>query len=270
MNPYLHQHLYTSISRNTAGKWWKCDPISEHPTPELVTWVGHELGGLASHQCRWAGVVWAPRCRDLRDGLLAGVGCSSLTLCFSWTVTLIILGLGFLRARVLRLCCTTGGLLVLQDVGTMKSLHWRCEMWFNCVERKRSAKLLWSVTAPCTFAAAPSFQACLRVFIYTFCLCVCIYVYVCMCADMYICICMHVCVFVPLCVYTRVYVYVYVCLCIDCGSWYQCFSLWTVSCMRMCFHVHMYAYACVCRYICMCIFYCECCMHFTGVLGTSA
>jgi len=42
----------------------------------------------------------------LRNGLLAGVGCSSLTLRFSWTVTLIILELGFLRARLLRLCCT--------------------------------------------------------------------------------------------------------------------------------------------------------------------
>jgi len=28
-------------------------------------------------------VVWSPRCRDLCDGLLAGVGCSSLTLRFS-------------------------------------------------------------------------------------------------------------------------------------------------------------------------------------------
>ena len=40
----------------------------------------------------------------------------------------------------------------------------------------------------------------------------------------------------------RVYVYVYAYLCIDCGSWYQCFSVWTVSCMRMCFRVHMHAY----------------------------
>ena len=47
--------------------------------------------------------------------------------------------------------------LVLQDVGKMKSLHWRCEMWADCVERKRSAKLPWSATAPCTFAAATSF-----------------------------------------------------------------------------------------------------------------
>ena len=44
-----------------------------------------------------------------------------------------------------------GGVLVVQDVGTMKSLHWRCEMWLDCVERKRSAKLPWSATAPCTF-----------------------------------------------------------------------------------------------------------------------
>ena len=111
-----------------------------------------------------------------------GVGYSSLTLHFSWTVTLIILGLGFLSGGLLRLYCTTvfppiflqlrkgplwncadllqiyglcssyqcrtvklrlpatancsgvcceqgiveWGLLVLQDVGTIKSLYWRC------------------------------------------------------------------------------------------------------------------------------------------------
>jgi len=139
-----------------------------------------------------------------------------------------------------------GGVLVFQEVGTMKSLHWRCEMWFDCVERKRHAKLPASATAPRVFAAAPSFQACLRAFICTFCMCVCIYVYVCMCAD----------IFVHLCVYTHVYVYVYVYayLCIDCGSQHQCFSVWTVSCMRVCVRVHMYAYAYVCRYIYMCIF----------------
>ena len=178
-------------------------------TTELVTWVDHVLGGLAPHQCRWAVVVWASRCRDLHDGLFAGVGRSSLTIRFSWTVTLIILGLGFLRACVLRLCCSLGGVLILQDVGTMKSLHWRCEMSLDCVERKRSAKLPWSVTAPCTFAAALSFhwQACLRVFIYTCCMCVCIYVYVCMCADMYICIYMHVCM------YLYIYAFIHMCMC---------------------------------------------------------
>ena len=97
---YLYKYIYI-----WAGKWWKCDPISEHRL-WLAAWASQELSGSAPHQCRWAGVVWAPRCRDLRDGLLAGVGCSSLTFRFSWTVTLIILGLGFLRARLLRLCCT--------------------------------------------------------------------------------------------------------------------------------------------------------------------
>ena len=48
---YIHTYIYI-YREKTAGKWWKCDPISEHLTPELTTWVGHELGGLASHQCR--------------------------------------------------------------------------------------------------------------------------------------------------------------------------------------------------------------------------
>ena len=115
---------------------------------------------------------------------------------------------------------------MFQEVGTMKSLHWRCEMWFDCVERQRRAKLPLSTTTPRTIVTAPSFQACMRAFICKFCMCVCIYVYVCMCADMYICVyiaCVYV--FVHLCVYTHVYVYVYAYLCIDCGSWYQCFSV---------------------------------------------
>jgi len=55
-----------------------------------------------------------------------------------------------------------GGVLEFQEVGTMKSLHWRCEMWFDssCVERNRRAKLLALATAPRAFAAALSFQAC--------------------------------------------------------------------------------------------------------------
>ena len=70
---------------------------------------------------------------------------------------------------------------------------------------------------------------------------------------MYIYACVYA--FVHLCVYTRVYVYVYAYLCIDCGSCYQCFSVWMVSVMRMCFRVHMYACTYVCGYIHMCIFF---------------
>jgi len=145
-----------------------------------------------------------------------------------------------------------GGVLVLQDVGTTKSLHWRCEMWLDCVERKGSAKLPWSATAPC---AALSFQACLRAF-HMYILYVCVHKYVCVyvCRHVYMYIYACVYVFVHLCVHTRVYVYVYAYLCIDCGSWYQCFSVWTVSCMRMYFRAYMYAYTYVCGYIYMCIF----------------
>jgi len=98
-----------------------------------------------------------------------------------------------------------GGVLVFEEVGTMKSLHWRCEMWFDCVEQKRRAKLPASATAPRAFAAAPSFQAFLRAFICIFRMCVCIYVYVCMYADMYICIYMHMCMYM--------YAFIHMCMC---------------------------------------------------------
>ena len=93
-----------------------------------------------------------------------------------------------------------------------------------------------------------------RVHMYILYVCVhiCVCVYVCRHVYMYIYACVYV--FVHLCDYTHVYVYVYAYLCIDCGSWYQCFSVWTVSCMRMCFREHMDAYTYVCGYIYMCIF----------------
>jgi len=72
------------------------------------------------------------------------------------------------------------------------------------------------------------FRCAFRAVICTFCMCVCIYGYVCMC--IYAC----VYVFLHLYVYTHVYVYVYAYLCIDCGSWYQRFSVWTPrsNCLR--------------------------------------
>jgi len=100
-----------------------------------------------------------------------------------------------------------GDVLMFQEVGTLKSLHWRCEMWFDGVERKRRANLPASATAPRAFAVAQSFQACLRAFISIFCMCVSICVYVCMCADMYICIYMHVCI------YLYIYSFIHMCMC---------------------------------------------------------
>jgi len=79
-------------------------------------------------------------------------------------------------------------------------------MWFDCVERKRRAKLPASATAPCAFATAPSFQACKRAFVCTFCMCVCMCVCV-LCADMYTCIYMHVCI------YLYIYAFIHMCMC---------------------------------------------------------
>jgi hypothetical protein len=52
------------IGTPTAGKWRKCESYFGASTRELAAWVGHELGGQAPHQSRWASFVWAPRCRD--------------------------------------------------------------------------------------------------------------------------------------------------------------------------------------------------------------
>jgi len=88
--------------------------------------------------------------------------------------------------------------------------------------------LAWS-WASRAVAAAPSFQtcfACVHVYILYACAYICVCVYVCGHVYVYICACVYVCVNV--CVYTHVYVYVYAYLCIDCGSQYQWFSVWTV------------------------------------------
>jgi len=105
-------------------------------------------------------------------------------------------------------------------------------------------------------AAAQLFQtgfACVHMYILYACVYVCVSVYVC---GHDICIYMHVCM------YKYIYAFIHMCMCmcmhiwcIDWGSWYQCFSVWTVSCMRMCFRVHMHAYTYVCRYMYMCIFF---------------
>jgi len=96
---------------------WNVNPILEHRLHGLRlgrarrpwTWWISSAPVQMSGSCLGAALSW------LRDGLLAGVGRSSLTLRFSWTVTLIILGLGFLRARLLRLCCTRQRLLSPQS-----------------------------------------------------------------------------------------------------------------------------------------------------------
>jgi len=111
-------------------------------------------------------------------------------------------------------------------------------------------------------------HACMRVYVYFVCVCV----YVCICVCVRTCIYTYICMCVCICTSMRLYTCVCVCVCIfgtDCRSQYQCFSVWTVSytCVFVCICMRMHM--CVGMYICA--FFCsECCMHFTGVLGTSA
>jgi len=138
-----------------------------------------------------------------------------------------------------------GGVLVFQEVGTMKSLYWRCEMWFDCVERKRFAKLPLSTTAPRAFAATPSFQARLRAFICTFCICVC--VYMCMCVCVRTCIYVYICMCVCICTSMRLYTCVCVCVCVFVhGLWVLVSVIQRVDGVM---HAHVFS----CAYVCVCV-----------------
>jgi len=124
-------------------------------------------------------------------------------------------------------------------------------MWFDCVKRKRRAKLPASATAPRAFGCSsvvPGVHACVDMYI--------LYVFVFVC----VCMCMRVCV------QTCIYVYsVCMCLCI-CTS----IRLYTCVCVYVCIFVHrlcvsvsvlqrvdgvMYAHvfsgAYVCVYVCV-------------------
>ena len=51
---------FSGKRRKMAKMWilfWSIDSVA-------ATCAGHELGGSAPHQCRWAVVVWVARCRD--------------------------------------------------------------------------------------------------------------------------------------------------------------------------------------------------------------
>jgi len=76
-------------------------------------------------------------------------------------------------------------------------------------------------------AVVPGVLACVHMYILDVCVYICVCVYVRGHVYMYIYACVYV--YVHVCVYAHVYVYVCAYLCIDCGSQYQCFSVWTVS-----------------------------------------
>jgi len=116
----------------------------------------------------------------------------------------------------------------------------------DCSGQGEGQSFLASSWASRAVAAAPSFQACLRAFICTFCMRVCTYVYVCMCADMiYVYICMGVCI----CTSMRLYTCVCVCVCIFVHRlWVLVSVLQRVDCVM---HAHVFSCAHACVYICV-------------------
>jgi len=48
----LPARWWPNTLQKTAGKWQKCESYFRALTLWLVAWAGHELGGLAPHQCR--------------------------------------------------------------------------------------------------------------------------------------------------------------------------------------------------------------------------
>jgi len=135
-----------------------------------------------------------------------------------------------------------GGVVVLQDVGTMKSLHWRCEMWFDCVERKRSAKL------PClqrllarSLPRRRSRRSCVRSYVHFVCVCVCM----CMCVCVRTCIHVYICMCVCICTSMRLYTCVCVCVCVFVHRLRV-----SVSVLQRVDGV-MHAHVCSCAYVCV-------------------
>jgi len=61
-NLFVIQILW--CNEKTPRKWQKHNLVSVGRLRGSQLWAGHELGGSAPHQCRWAVVVWAARCRD--------------------------------------------------------------------------------------------------------------------------------------------------------------------------------------------------------------
>jgi len=159
-------------------------------------------------------------------------------------------------------CCLVAALSWLRD-GLLWGLvvpHWPFVYpWLEVLNVVWLRRTKETCRAPCVCfsssrvycrAVVPGVLVC----VHMYSLYVCVYIRVC------VYVCGHVYIYIFACVYVHVYVCVTcvcVCVCIFVNRLWvsvSVFSLWTVSCMRMCVRVHMYAYAHVCRYIYMCIF----------------
>jgi len=101
VNKLLGNHIYLK----TAGKWQKCNLVSGMASVASdMGWLW--TGWIGPAPVQMSGMLFGRLTVVIVCGLLQGSVVFHWPLVSSWTVTLIILGLGFLRARLLRLWCT--------------------------------------------------------------------------------------------------------------------------------------------------------------------
>ena len=229
--------------------------------------------------CRAVVIVW---------WAVAGFGRFSLTSRFSWTVTLNILGLGFMRARLLRLCSTASFPPIFLQL--RKGPLWRCAELLQsgaicCLDQWGTVKPLASAQdawhGPRTVLGYVGKRGwgvegywCLRKWVQwspsiggAKCDWLCQTKETCRASFVSISSlrgrCRTVVPGVLVCV--RMYI---LCVCVYSISASACGRCHACACVFVCICVRMH----VCVSIYICAFYCsECCMHFgTGFLGTSA
>ena len=119
-------------------------------------------------------------------------------------------------------------------------------MWFDCVERKRSARLSWSERLLArSLPRRRSRRACVRSYIHFVCVCVLMCTCVCVRTCIYVYICMCVCI----CTSMHLYTCARVGVCIFVHSLWVLVSVFQLVDGVMHAHVFLCAYACV--YICV-------------------
>ena len=131
----------------------------------------------------------------------------------------------------------------------MKSLHWRCEMWFDCVEQRDVQSFLslqWLLTR--SLQRRRSRRACVRSYVHFVCVCV----YMCMCVRVRTCIYVYICMCVCICTPMRLHTCVCVCVCIFVHRlWVLVSVLQRVDCVM---HAHVFSCAYACVYVCVWVY----------------
>jgi len=211
----------------------------------------------------------------LRDGPHAGVGCSSSTLSFSWTVTLIILVLRFLRARLLRLCCTaTFPALSLHTFYNYTRVHcevarsfFRASCAYVCVCMcvgifiraffcSECCMHFLGVLGTSAWAGVYVTQVCFYTNVHVcehtrcrLCTYVYMYIWVCMHAFAYGCVCASMILLDMLkrCCYD--FLSVHTCAYVIILRMYMCVHVCVYRCMCICMYMYIYICLCICMHI---------------------